>query len=65
MVTICSPKPMRARPAGEVVGHHLYRQPSAVGGESAGRQVVHSPKTVLEVAYGILDLGVAAAHELQ
>ena len=28
------------RPAGQVVGHHLYRQPSAVGGEAAGRHVV-------------------------
>ena len=29
MVTSCSPRPMRA---GQVVGHHLHRQPGAVGG---------------------------------
>ena len=52
------------RPAGEVVGHHLYRQPSAVGGETAGRHVVQSD-AVLEVAYGILDLGVATVVGLQ
>ena len=51
-------------PAGEVVGHHLYRQPGAVGGESAGRHVVQSD-AVLEVAYRILDLGVAAMISLQ
>ena len=48
------------RPAGEVVGHHLYRQPSAVGGESAGRHVVQ-PDAVLEVPDGVQGLGVAAA----
>ena len=47
------------RPAGQVVGHHLYRQPSAVGGEAAGRHVVETD-AVLEVAYRVLDLGVAA-----
>ena len=52
------------RPAGQVVGHHLYRQPSAVGGETAGRHVVQ-PDAVLEVAYGVLDLGVAAMVSLQ
>ena len=34
-------------PASEVVGHHLPRQPSPVGSESAGRQVVQ-PDAVLE-----------------
>ena len=34
-------------PASEVVGHHLYRQPSAVGGKTAGRHVVQ-PDAVLE-----------------
>ena len=48
------------RPAGEVVGHHLYRQPSAVGGESAGRHVVQ-PDAVLEVPDGVQGLGVVAA----
>ena len=52
------------RPAGQVVGHHLYRQPGAVGGEAAGRHVVQ-PDAVLEVAYRILDLGVAAMVGLQ
>ena len=47
------------RPAAQVVGHHLYRQPSPVGGETAGRHVVQ-PDAVLEVAYCVLDLGVAA-----
>ena len=45
-------------------GHHLYRQPSAVGGEAAGRHVVQTD-AVLEVAYRILDLGVAAMVGLQ
>ena len=51
-------------PAGQVVRHHLYRQPGAVGGEAAGRHVVQSD-TVLEVAYRILDLGVTAMIGLQ
>ena len=51
-------------PAGQVVGHRLYRQPGAVGGEAAGRHVVQSD-TVLEVAYRILDLGVTAMIGLQ
>ena len=51
-------------PAGQVVRHHLYRQPGAVGGEAAGRHVVQSD-TVLEVAYRILDLGVATMISLQ
>ena len=52
------------RPAGQVVGHHLYRQPSAVGGEAARGEMVQ-PDAVLEVAYGVLDLGVAAVVGLQ
>ena len=51
-------------PAGQVVGHRLYRQPGSVGGEAAGRHVVQSD-TVLEVAYRILDLGVTAMIGLQ
>ena len=47
------------RPAGQVVRHHLYRQPSAVGGEAPRGEMVQ-PDAVLEVAYRILDLGVAA-----
>ena len=46
-------------PAGQVVGHHLYRQPGAVGSEAARGEMVQ-PDAVLEVAYRILDLGVAA-----
>ena len=46
-------------PAGQVVRHHLYRQPGAVGGEAARGEMVQ-PHTVLEVAYGVLDLGVTA-----
>ena len=52
------------RPASQVVGHHLYRQPGGVGGEAAGRDVVQTD-AVLEVADGILDLGVAAMISLQ
>ena len=51
-------------PASQVVGHHLYRQPGAVGSEAArGEMVQHH--AVLEVAYRILDLGVAAMISLQ
>ena len=52
------------RPAGQVVRHRLYRQPGAVGGEAPRRHVVQ-PDAVLEVAYGVLDLGVAAMIGLQ
>ena len=45
--------------AGQVVRHHLYRQPGAVGGE-APRGHVFQPDAVLEVSDGVLDLGVAA-----
>ena len=51
-------------PAGQVVRHHLYRQPGAVGGEAPRGHVVQ-PDAVLEVAYRILDLGVAAMISLQ
>ena len=47
------------RPARQVVSNRLDRQPSAVGGETAGREMVET-HAVLEVANGILDLGVAA-----
>ena len=52
------------RPAGQVVRHRLDRQPGAVGGEAPRRHVVQ-PDAVLEVAYGVLDLGVAAMIGLQ
>ena len=51
-------------PAGQVVRHHLYRQPGAVGGEAARGEMVQ-PDAVLEVAYRILDLGVTAMIGLQ
>ena len=43
-------------PAGQVMRHHLNRQPCAVGGEAARGDMVQ-PDAVLEVAYGVLDLG--------
>ena len=52
------------RPACQVVGDHLDGQPSSVGGEAAQREMVQSD-TVLEVAYRILDLGVAPMVGLQ
>ena len=42
------------RPAGQVVRHHLYRQPGSVGGEAARGEMVQ-PDAVLEVSDGILD----------
>ena len=51
-------------PAGQVMRHHLDRQPGAVGGEARRRHVVQ-PDAVLEVTYGVLDLGVAAMIGLQ
>ena len=51
-------------PAGQVMRHHLNRQPGAVGGETPRRHVVQ-PDAVLEVAYRILDFGVAAMASLQ
>ncbi len=52
------------RPARQVVRHYLHSQPSGVGGETAGREMVET-HAVLEVAYGIIDLGVAAMVGLQ
>ena len=52
------------RPAGQVVGHHLYGQPGAVGGEAARGEMVEAD-AVLQVSDGILDLGVAAMVGLQ
>ena len=51
-------------PAGQIMRQHLDGQPGPVGSESAGRQVVQ-PDAVLQVAYRILDLGVAAMVSLQ
>ena len=52
------------RPAGEVMRHHLYRQPGGVGGEAPRGEMVQ-PYAVLEVAYRILYFGVAAMVRLQ
>ena len=51
-------------PAGQVVGHDLYGQPSAVGWEAARGEMVQS-HAVLEVSDGVLELGVAAMVGLQ
>ena len=46
-------------PAGQVVGDDLDGQPSGVGREASRGEMVE-PHAVLQVSYGILDLGVAA-----
>ena len=46
-------------PAGQIVSHHLHGQPSGVGGKAPRGQMVQS-HTVLQVADGVLDLGVSA-----
>ncbi len=51
-------------PAGQVVRHHVYRQPGGVGGEAARGEMVQ-PDAVLQVPDGILDLGVAAMAGFQ
>ena len=51
-------------PAGQVVGHHLHGQPGGVGGEAARGEMVE-PHAVLQVADGVLDLGVAAMVGLE
>ena len=62
VITVRSPRPIRAEPAGQVMRHHLDR--ARVGGEARRRHVVQ-PDAVPEVAYGVLDLGVAAMIGLQ
>ena len=51
-------------PAGQVVGHDLYRQPGSVGGKAPRGEMIE-PHAVLEVPDGVLDLGVAAVVGLQ
>ena len=51
-------------PAGQIVGHHLHGQPGTIGGEASRGEMVE-PHAVLEVADGVLDLGVAAMVGLQ
>ena len=59
VVAIRSPRPIRAVQRARLWAHRLDGQPGAVGGEAARGEMVQ-PDAVLEVAYGILDLGVAA-----
>ena len=51
-------------PAGQVVSHHLHGHPGGVGGKAARGQMVQS-HTVLQVADGVLDLGVSAVVSFQ
>ena len=53
------------RPACQVVGDHLHRQPGAVHGGEAARGEMVQPHAVLEVSDGVLDLGVAPMVGLQ
>ena len=65
MVTTCSPRPMRAvQRARLITRHHLYCEPSGVGGEAARGEMVELD-AILEVSYGILCLGVAVVVGLQ
>ena len=64
MVAVCSPRPIRAVQRGQVMRHHLHRQPGAVGGEAARRKMIQ-PHAVLQVSNGVLDLGMAAVVGLQ
>ena len=52
------------RPAGQVMGDDLYGQPGGVGGKASRGQVVE-PHAVLQVADGVLDLGVATMIGLE
>ena len=52
------------RPARQVVRHHLDGQPGTVGGKASRGEMVE-PHAVLQVADGVLDLGVAAMVGLQ
>ena len=51
-------------PAGQIVGDDLHRQIGTVGGDAARGQVVEL-HAVLQVADGVLDLGVAAMVGLE
>ena len=64
VVTVCSPRPMRAVQRARLWAHHLGGQPGTVGGEAPRGEMVQ-PDAVLEVPDGILDLGVAAMISLQ
>ena len=69
MVTTCSPRPMRAVQRGRLwastwTASHAPFGKLRIGGEASGRHVVQAD-AVLQVADGILDLGVAAMVGLQ
>ena len=64
MITTCSPRPMRAAQRARLWAITCHRQPGAVGGEAARREVVESD-AVLQVSDGILDLDMAAVVGLQ
>ena len=51
-------------PAGQVVSQRLHGHPGGVGGKASRWQMVQS-HTVLQVADGVLDLGVSAVVGLQ
>ena len=51
-------------PAGQIVGHDLYRQPGSIGREAPRGEMIE-PNAVLETPDGILYLGVAAVVGLQ
>ena len=63
MVAIRSPRPIRAVQRARLWAI-VWTASQAVGGEAARGEMVQ-PDAVLEVAYGILDLGVAAMVSLQ
>ena len=52
------------RPARQVVRHHLDGQPGTVGGKASRGEMVE-PHAILQVADGVLDLGVAAMVDLE
>ena len=64
MVDTFSPRAMRWVQRARVVAHNLHRQPSYIGGESSRGEMVEA-HAVLQVADGVLDLGVAAVVGLQ
>ena len=65
MVTICSPRPMRAVQRARFVGPSPATASQApLAANRPDRQVVQ-PDAVLEVSDGVLDLGVAAMVSLQ
>ena len=64
MVTTGSPRPMRAVQRARLCASTCTASPGAVGWEAARGEMVQ-PHAVLEVANGILDLGVAPMVGLQ